>query len=86
MLGVNVDDLGEHRPGQRAATGARGARLPLVEAGFTKADVRAASQQLGLRTWDQPAAACLASRLPYGTPVSVGRLLRSVARAGGTRC
>jgi pyridinium-3,5-biscarboxylic acid mononucleotide sulfurtransferase len=79
VLGVNLDDLGEHRPGQRAAT-ERGARLPLVEAGFTKADVRAASKQLGLRTWDKPAAACLASRLPYGTPVSVGRL-SAVARA-----
>jgi uncharacterized protein len=79
VLGVNLDDLGEHRPGQRAAT-ERGARLPLVDAGFTKADVRAASKQLGLRTWDKPAAACLASRLPYGTPVSVGRL-SAVARA-----
>jgi pyridinium-3,5-biscarboxylic acid mononucleotide sulfurtransferase len=73
VLGVNLDDLGEHRPGQRAAT-ERGARLPLVDAGFTKADVRAASKQLGLRTWDKPAAACLASRLPYGTPVTLGRL------------
>jgi uncharacterized protein len=79
VLGVNLDDLGEHRPGQRAAT-ERGARLPLVEAGFTKAHVRAYSRQLGLRTWDKPAAACLASRLPYGTPVSVGRL-SAVARA-----
>lgn len=79
VLGVNVDDLGDHRPGQRAAAEA-GARFPLVEAGFTKADVRAASQQLGLRTWDKPAAACLASRLPYGTPVSVG-LLAEVERA-----
>lgn len=73
VLGVNVDDLGDHRPGQQAA-GDGGARFPLVEAGFTKADVRAASQALGLRTWDKPAAACLASRLPYGTPVTFGRL------------
>src|SRR3954449_1371750 len=49
-LGVNVDDLGDHRPGQRAAS-ERGAIFPLVEAGFTKADVRAASKDLGLRTW-----------------------------------
>lgn len=73
VLGVNVDDLGEHRPGQRAAA-ARGARFPMVEAGLTKADVREMSRQIGLRTWDKPAAACLASRLPYGTPVTLGRL------------
>jgi uncharacterized protein len=70
VLGVNVDDLGDHRPGQRAAA-EQGAAFPLVDAGFTKADVRAGSKQLGLRTWDKPAAACLASRLPYGTTVSV---------------
>jgi uncharacterized protein len=79
VLGVNLDDLGDHRPGQRAA-GERGARFPLVDAGFTKADVRAASRRLGLRTWDKPAAACLASRLPYGTTVTVG-LLGRVERA-----
>ena len=79
VLGVNVDDLGDHRPGQRAAA-ERGAAFPLVDAGFTKADVRAASQQLGLRTWDKPAAACLASRVPYGTAVSVA-LLGRVERA-----
>jgi uncharacterized protein len=72
-LGVIVDDLGDHRPGQRAAT-ERGAVFPLVDAGFTKADVRAHSRALGLGTWDKPAAACLASRLPYGTPVTLGRL------------
>ena len=79
VLGVNVDDLGDHRPGQRAAD-ERGARFPLVAAGFTKADVRAASRALGLRTADKPAAACLASRIPYGTEVSVG-LLGQVERA-----
>ncbi len=73
VLGVNVDDLGDHRPGQQAASG-RGARFPMVEAGLTKADVRAVSRQLGLPTWDRPAAACLSSRLPYGTPVTMGRL------------
>lgn len=72
-LGVNVDDLGDHRPGQELAR-ERGAVFPLVEAGFTKELVRAASRQLGLRTADKPAAACLASRLPYGTPVTLGRL------------
>ena len=79
VLGVNVDDLGEHRPGQRAAT-ERGAEYPLVAAGFTKADVRRESRALGLRTWDKPAAACLASRIPYGTPVTL-TTLRSVAEA-----
>ncbi len=73
VLGVNVDDLGDHRPGQAAAAGA-GARFPLVEAGFTKDAIRRRSRELGLRTWDKPAAACLASRLPYGTPVTLGRL------------
>ena len=72
---MNVDDLGDHRPGQRAA-GERGAVFPLVEAGFTKADVRDWSRRLGLRTWDKPAAACLASRLPYGTEVTVAVLSR----------
>jgi uncharacterized protein len=78
-LGVNVDDLGDHRPGQRAAA-ERGAVFPLVDSGFTKADVREWSQRLGLRTWDKPAAACLASRVPYGTAVSVevlGRIERA---------
>lgn len=75
LLGVNVDDLGDHRPGQRAALEA-GALFPLVEAGFSKSDVRDASRALGLRTWDKPAAACLASRVPYGTEVSVGILGR----------
>jgi uncharacterized protein len=73
VLGVNVDDLGDHRPGQRAAM-ARGAAFPLVDAGFSKADVRTMSRDLGLLTWDKPAAACLASRIPYGTAVSVGVL------------
>ncbi|HYI61717.1 MAG TPA: ATP-dependent sacrificial sulfur transferase LarE [Acidimicrobiales bacterium] len=79
VLGVNVDDLADHRPGQQAAAEA-GAAFPLVEAGFTKAMVRAASRALGLRTWDRPAAPCLSSRLPYGTPVTVGALDR-VGRA-----
>lgn len=78
-LGVNLDDLGDHRPGQAAAA-ERGAVFPLVDAGFTKADVRAASRTLRLRTWDKPAAPCLASRVPYGTPVSV-ELLGRVEKA-----
>ena len=73
VLGVNVSDLGDHRPGQAAAAAA-GATFPFVGAGFTKDDIRHWSRLLGLRTWDKPAAACLASRLPYGTPVTLGRL------------
>lgn len=79
VLGVNLDDLGDHRPGQRAAAEA-GAAFPLVDAGFSKNDVREWSRRLGLRTWDKPAAACLASRIPYGTPVTL-TTLSTVAKA-----
>jgi uncharacterized protein len=79
VLGVNLDDLGDHRPGQQAAA-ARGATFPLVDAGYTKRDVRDESRRLGLRTWDKPAAACLASRLPYGTRVTLS-VLREVEQA-----
>lgn len=79
VLGVNLDDLADHRPGQRAAI-EHGAVFPLVQAGFTKDDVRAASRLDGLRTWNKPAAACLASRVPYGTPVSI-EILSRVDRA-----
>lgn len=71
--GTNLDDLGDYRPGLEAAKQA-GARSPLVEAGFTKADVRRVAQLLGLPVWDKPAAACLSSRLPYGTRVTRERL------------
>lgn len=84
VLGVNVDDLGDHRPGQRAAA-ERGAAFPLVDAGFTKDDVRAASRALGLRTWDKPAAACLASRIPYGTPVTLSVLAEVAAAESSLR-
>lgn len=84
VLGVNIDDLGDHRPGQRAAA-EYGAVFPLVDAGFTKADVREWSQRLGLRTWDKPAAACLASRLPYGTPVTLRRLAEVEQAEAGLR-
>ena len=80
-LGVNVDDLGDHRPGQQAAR-ERGAVFPLVEAGLTKAQVREAARQLGLAVWDKPAAACLASRVPYGTPVTLGTLDPGGGRRG----
>jgi pyridinium-3,5-biscarboxylic acid mononucleotide sulfurtransferase len=71
--GTNLDDLGDYRPGLEAAKKA-GARSPLVEAGFTKADVRRISKAMGLPVWDKPAAACLSSRLPYGTRVTRERL------------
>ncbi|MGH9292700.1 MAG: ATP-dependent sacrificial sulfur transferase LarE [Acidimicrobiales bacterium] len=79
VLGVNLDDLDEHRPGQRAAA-ERGARFPLVEASMTKAAVRALSRRLSLPSADKPQAACLASRVPYGTEVTV-EVLSRVQRA-----
>ncbi|MEO8027128.1 MAG: ATP-dependent sacrificial sulfur transferase LarE [Bryobacteraceae bacterium] len=69
IYGVNVDDLGDYRPGQRAAKLHR-AEAPLVEAGLTKYEIRELSKLAGLSTWDRPAAACLSSRIPYGTPVT----------------
>jgi uncharacterized protein len=77
--GCNVDDLGDFRPGQDAAR-ERGARSPLVEAGLTKEDIRTLSRQRQLPTWDKPAMACLASRIPYGTPVTV-EALSSIGQA-----
>lgn len=69
IYGVNVDDLGDYRPGQKAAR-LHEAQAPLVEAGLTKAEIRELSRMAGLSTWDRPAAACLSSRVPYGTPVT----------------
>jgi len=71
--GCNVDDLGDHRPGRVAAAEHR-VRSPLIEAGLTKQEIRALSKELGLPTWDKPAMACLSSRIPYGTPVTVEAL------------
>ncbi len=73
--GCNLDDTGDFRPGRRAAT-QHGVRSPLVEAGLTKDDIRALSRERGLPTWDKPAMACLSSRIPYGTPVTVEALGR----------
>ncbi len=70
VYGVNKDDLGDYRPGQSAAKVHR-AKAPLVEAGLTKAEIRELSRLAGLPTWDRPASACLASRIPYGTPVTI---------------
>jgi uncharacterized protein len=73
--GFNADDRRDHRPGQRAAEEAR-VRSPLAEAGLSKIEVRAWSEAYGLPTWDKPQMACLASRIPYGTPVTPERLLQ----------
>lgn len=71
--GSNADDAGDHRPGLQAAR-QHGVRSPLQEAGFSKEDVRQLSRQLGLPNWDKPAAACLSSRIPYGTRISIAML------------
>lgn len=84
VLGVNTDDLGDHRPGQQAAAD-RGARFPLVEAGLGKADVRALAAGAGLELADKPAQACLASRLPYGMEVTVERLAAVATAEAGLR-
>jgi len=79
LVGTNLDDTGDHRPGQRAA-GERGVRAPLLEAGLTKQEIRTLSRERGLSTWDKPASACLASRVAYGVEVTPERLDR-IARA-----
>jgi pyridinium-3,5-biscarboxylic acid mononucleotide sulfurtransferase len=71
--GANMDDLGDHRPGMRAAA-ERGVRHPLQECGLTKADVRALAQAWGLPIWDKPATPCLSSRIAYGEEVSPERV------------
>jgi uncharacterized protein len=76
--GVNLDDLGDHRPGLRAAR-EHGVLSPLAEAGIDKAGVRLLSRALGLPWWDKPAQPCLASRFPYGEAISAGRLRRVAA-------
>lgn len=78
LLGVNADDLLDHRPGQAAAR-ARGALFPLADAGLTKAEVRALARRLDLPVWDKPAQPCLASRIPYGEPVTAEKLSRIAA-------
>ena len=71
--GTNLDDLGDFRPGRKAAQ-ELGIRSPLLEAGLTKDDIRFFSRQLGLTTWDKPACACLSSRFPYGTRITKDKL------------
>lgn len=87
--GANVDDMADWRPGHQAAKEV-GVRSPLYEAGMTKPEIRDAARRLGLPNWDKPAAACLSSRIPYGTPVTAATLARieaaeTVLRAEGLR-
>lgn len=79
VYGMNADDRGDWRPGQRAAR-ERGVRAPLDEVGMTKADIRALARHLGMAIWDKPALACYSSRIPYGTPVTP-EALRQIGRA-----
>ena len=73
--GATADDGGDHRPGHGSAV-RRGVRFPLLEAGMSKADIRAAARQLGLANWNKPSFACLSSRIPHGTEVTVEALRR----------
>lgn len=73
LLGLNFDDLGDFRPGTKAAR-ERGVRFPLQEAGLTKAEIRILSRHLGLPTWDKPSFACLSSRFPYGEEITREKL------------
>jgi uncharacterized protein len=87
--GTNADDAGDWRPGRRAAA-LHGVRSPLLDLGFTKAEIRELSREMGLPTWDKPAMACLASRIPHGTPVTVEALdqvgaAEAVLRSAGLR-
>jgi uncharacterized protein len=75
VLGTNVDDLGDVRPGIAAARD-RGAKMPMVDVGLTKAEIRELSKELGLSTWNKPQLACLSSRFPYGTQITPDRLRR----------
>jgi pyridinium-3,5-biscarboxylic acid mononucleotide sulfurtransferase len=77
--GNNADDRGDYRPGRQAAR-EFGVRSPLDEAGLTKSEIRELSRRLGLPTWDEPASACLSSRIPYHSEVTVGKL-RMIERA-----
>ena len=73
VYGVNADDTLDFRPGHRAAA-QYGVRSPLLDAGLTKAEIRELARQAGLPVWDRPASACLSSRIPYGTPVTIQNL------------
>lgn len=73
VYGANMDDLGDHRPGMKAAA-EHGVRAPLIEAALTKAEIRDLSRALGLPTWDKPSFACLSSRFQYGDRITAEKL------------
>ncbi len=73
--GSNADDLGDYRPGRKAAA-LHGVRSPLAECGLSKEEIRELSRELGLSTWDRPSSPCLSSRFPYGRRITAGALLR----------
>lgn len=79
VYGANMDDLGDHRPGMKAAR-EKQVRAPLIDAGLYKAEIRELSRQLGLPTWDKPSFACLSSRFPYGDAITADKL-RQVEQA-----
>jgi pyridinium-3,5-biscarboxylic acid mononucleotide sulfurtransferase len=89
--GNNVDDASDYRPGRRAGAELE-IRSPLIEAGLTKQEIRELSRSHGLPTWDQPASACLSSRIPYGSPVTIEKLRmidqgeEALRRLGFTLC
>ncbi|MGD7654441.1 MAG: ATP-dependent sacrificial sulfur transferase LarE [Verrucomicrobiales bacterium] len=89
--GTNADDSGDFRPGRKAARD-HGVRSPLAEAGMTKPEIRAWARELNLAVWDKPAAACLSSRVPYGSSVTLEKLQRidkaeaALKAAGFTQC
>jgi len=82
--GANADDVHDHRPGMRAAA-ERGVLHPLMEAGIGKQDVRRLARELGLTVWDAPQQACLASRIPYGEPITPDKLAAVAAAEAGLR-
>jgi len=77
--GATADDAGDHRPGHGSAV-RRGVRFPLLEAGMGKSEIRAAARELGLSNWNKPSFACLSSRIPHGTPVTL-EALRQIGAA-----
>jgi uncharacterized protein len=83
--GTSASDLGEHRPGIRACS-EEGILHPFIEAGLTKADIRAIARRLGYAFWNRPSAACLASRIPYGEEITAGRLGMIEEAEGVLRC
>ncbi len=82
--GATADDAGDHRPGHASAV-KRGVRFPLLEAGMAKSEIRAAARAIGLPNWNKPSFACLSSRIPHGTPVTVAALRQIEAAEDGVK-